>query len=132
VRRARALAAAASLALAAAAAAPQAETEGKKRSAAPNRHGAFAQHRASASWGVGYDFVRQRDASAEALKQCGHPKCEIVHRFRNGCAALADGPAKSAAASGVTRAEAETKALRRCGEANRGAECQLLAWGCTR
>jgi hypothetical protein len=37
----------------------------------------------------------------------------VIHKF-NGCAALADGP-KSGGASGATRDEAETKALRRSG-----------------
>lgn len=103
-----------------------------KQSATPNRFGAIAYHRASQSWGTGYDFARARDASVAALKQCGRPQCEIVHKFKNGCAALADGAKVHAAASGVTRDEAETKALRRCGEVNRAANCALVAWACTR
>lgn len=105
--------------------------ETKKHSSTPNRHGAIAHYRPMQAWGVSYDFARQRDASVEALKQCANPKCEVVHRFRNGCAALADGPKKSFAASGANRAEAEAKALRRCEEGNR-ASCALLAWACTR
>ena len=112
-----------------AAAGAAAETE--KRSSTPNRHGAIAQYRAMQAWGVSHGFARQHDASVEALKQCANPKCEIVHKYRNGCGALADGPKKSVAASGATRAEAEAKALRRCEEANKGS-CTLLAWGCTR
>ena len=109
-------------------------TTGKesKLSATPNRFGAIAYHRASQSWGAGYGYARARDASVEALKQCGHRQCEIVHKFRNGCAALADGPKIQAAASGATRDEAETKALRRCGEVNRAATCNLVSWACTR
>ena len=102
--------------------------EAAKQSAVPNRFGAIAFHRASQSWGVSYDLPRARDAAVEALKQCGHQRCEIVHRFRNGCAALADGPAKAVAASGATRDEAETKALRICG----GDKCRAIAWACTR
>lgn len=102
--------------------------EGKKLSPAPNRFGAIAHHRPSRSWGVSHDFARQRDASVEALRQCAHRNCEVVHKFKNGCAALADGPAKAAVASGVTRAEAETRALKRCG----GEGCSVLAWACTR
>ena len=56
-------------------------------SATPNRFGAIAYHRASLSWGVGYNHARARDANVEALKQCGNGKCEIVHKFKNGCAA---------------------------------------------
>jgi len=103
-----------------------------KQSATPNRFGAIAYHRASQSWGVSYDTARARDASVTALRQCGHERCEVVHRFRNGCAALADGPKTQAAASGATRDEAETKALRRCTDANRAGNCTLVAWACTR
>ena len=106
--------------------------EAAKQSATPNRFGAIAYHRASQSWGTGYDFARARDAGLAALKQCGHRQCEIVHKFRNGCAALADGAKIQAAASGATRDEAETKTLRRCGELNRAANCTLIAWACTR
>ena len=107
-------------------------SKGSKLSATPNRFGAIAYHRASQSWGVGYNFARARDANVEALKQCGHGKCEVVHKFRNGCAALADGPKVHAAASGATRDEAETKTLRRCTETNKQASCTLIAWACTR
>ena len=103
-----------------------------KQSAVPNRFGAIAYHRASQSWGVSFNTVRARDASVEALRQCGHRQCEVVHKFKNGCAALADGAKKPAAASGATRDEAETRALRRCNEANRAENCNLIAWACTR
>src|SRR5688572_21210181 len=108
-----------------------AAAESKKLSSTPNRHGAIAQYRAMQAWGVSHGFARQHDASVEALKQCANPKCEVVHKYRNGCGALADGAKKSVAASGATRAEAEAKALRRCEETNKGS-CTLLAWGCTR
>ena len=98
-----------------------------KQSAIPNRFGAIAYHRASQSWGVSFDKARARDASVEALKQCGQRECEVVHKFKNGCAALADGPKAALAASGATRDEAETKALKRC-----GAGCKPIAWACTR
>ena len=101
--------------------------EAAKQAAAPNRFGAIAYHRASQSWGVSYDMARARDASVEALKQCGQRECEVIHKFKNGCAALADGPKAAATASGATRDEAETKALKRC-----GANCKSLAWACTR
>ena len=64
----------------------------------------------------------------EALRQCGNSRCEVVHRFKNGCAALADGPKAAIGASGATRDEAETKALKRCSDSR----CQLIAWACTR
>ena len=98
-----------------------------KKSATPNRYGAIAYHRESHSWGVSYDAVRARDASVTALQQCGKRECEVVHKYKNGCAALADGPKAHAAASGATRDEAETKAVKRC-----GAGCKPIAWACTR
>jgi hypothetical protein len=101
--------------------------EAAKPSAIPNRFGAIAYHRASQSWGVSYDKARARDASVEALKQCGQRECEVVQKFKNGCAALADGPKAAVTASGATRDEAETKALKRC-----GAGCKPVAWACTR
>ena len=103
-----------------------------KQSATPNRFGAIAYHRATQSWGVSYDMPRARDASVEALKQCGNRECEVVHKYKNGCAALADGPKALAPSSGATRAEAETKALKRCSTLNKGASCNLIAWACTR
>ena len=109
-----------------------AQTKPGKRSAEPNRFGAIAYNSESKSWGVGFNFARARDANVEALKECGNGKCEVVHKFRNGCAALAEGPKVSVAVSGATRDEAETKTLRRCAEKNGGKDCTLLAWGCTR
>ena len=103
-----------------------------KQSATPNRFGAIAYHRATQSWGASYDMARERDASVEALKQCGNRECEVVHKFKNGCAALADGPKAPAPSSGATRAEAETKAMKRCSTLNKGASCKLIAWACTR
>jgi len=98
-----------------------------KQSPVPNRFGAIAYHRPTESWGLSYDKARARDASVEALRQCGRRECEVVHKFKNGCAALADGPKAAFAASGATRDEAETKALKRCGEG-----CKPIAWACTR
>jgi hypothetical protein len=111
---------------------PAVGAETKKKSAAPNRFGAIAFHRPSQSWGVAYDFARARDANVHALKQCVNPQCEVVHRFRNGCAAIADGSRVFAAASGATRHEAETKAQRKCNEQNKNQSCNVLAWSCTR
>ena len=101
--------------------------EAAKQAAIPNRYGAIAYHRASQSWGVSYDTARARDAELAALRQCNQRECLVVHKFKNGCAALADGPKAFAAASGATRDEAETKALKRCGEG-----CKPVAWACTR
>jgi hypothetical protein len=102
--------------------------EAAKQASVPNRFGAIAFHRESQSWGVSFDQPRARDAAVAALKQCNHARCEVVHRFKNGCAALVDGPKEAFAASGATRDEAETKALKRCASAR----CKPLAWACTR
>ena len=102
--------------------------EAAKPSPTPNRFGALAFHKASEAWGAAHDFAQARAARVEALKQCGHPRCEVVHAFKNGCGALADGPKKTVGASGVTRDEAETKALKRCG----AEACRIVAWACTR
>jgi hypothetical protein len=101
--------------------------EAAKPSSIPNRFGAIAYHRDTQSWGVSYDKARARDAAVDALRQCGQQRCEIVHRFKNGCAALVDGPKAAFASSGATRDEAETKALKRCGTG-----CKPIAWACTR
>jgi len=101
--------------------------EAAKQAANTGRYGAIAYERESRSLGISYDKKQARDASLEALKQCGHKKCVVVHKFRGGCAALAEGPKTMAAISGATRDEAETKALKRC-----GADCAVLAWACTR
>ena len=101
--------------------------EAAKPSKVPNRYGAIAYHRDSQSWGVSFDKLRARDAAVEALRQCGEQRCEVVHRFKNGCAALVDGPKAAFASSGATRDEAETKALKRCGSG-----CKSIAWACTR
>ena len=106
--------------------------EAANQSAVPNRYGAIAYHRESQSWGLSFDKARARDASVDALKQCGKKQCEVIHKFKNGCAALAEGPKISVAVSGATRDEAETKTLRRCSEKNGGKECAVLAWACTR
>jgi len=95
----------------------------KKKSA----YGAIAWHKESGSTGYSYDYPSARLAGAEALRQCGHPKCEVVLPLHNECGALAGGAKKSAARRGYTEAEAQAKALNAC-----GAGCKPLAWACTR
>ncbi len=93
----------------------------------PSNHGAIAYHAQSASVGWATDRRTNREARVEALRQCGQPDCEVVASIRGGCAALATSTKAHAVQKGATRAEAETKALRRC-----GAGCTILAWACTR
>jgi hypothetical protein len=90
-------------------------------------YGAIAYHGESGSSGFAVDRKTSREARIEALRQCGEPKCEVVARLRANCGAVAKRAAKFAIERGATRQEAETKALRRCGEA-----CEIAVWACTR
>lgn len=105
---------------------PPAHSTAKKGPAKAD-HGALAFHRGSASSGFAVDQRSARAAQVEALKQCGHARCEIVARLRNGCGAVANGPRRFTVGIGATRQEAETKALRTCGDA-----CEVALWACTR
>jgi hypothetical protein len=90
-------------------------------------HAAIAYHPESGSVGWASDRRTVREAKIEALRQCGHERCEVVAEVSRGCAALARRPKKHVVQKGVTRQEAEAKALRRC-----GGECRIAAWTCTR
>ena len=90
-------------------------------------YGAIAYHHPSGSIGWATDRRTSREARTEALRQCGHAKCEIVATVTRGCSALAKDSKKFVTQRGTTRAEAEAKALRRCGE-----RCEIAAWTCTR
>lgn len=89
--------------------------------------GAIAFHPESGSIGWATDRRTSREAKVEALRQCAHERCEVVASVARGCAALARGVKKHAVQKGVTRQEAEAKALRRCGP-----QCEVAAWTCTR
>ena len=89
-------------------------------------HGAIAVNRDTKAVGYAYDLKTAQEAKREALKQCGERKCEVLTSFKNGCAAVAHRERKLMGMSGVTRDEAETKVMRKC-----GAECKVLAWACT-
>ena len=115
--------AAVSLAVLAAAAAAHGATQTKKQA-----FGAIAYEPARRAVGYAYDFKSARDAKIEALKECGDPNCVVLVSFRNACGAVARGPGKPFAVTGTTRAEAETKALRACGNK----ACEVVAWACTK
>ena len=89
--------------------------------------GAIAYHAGSASAGWATDRKSSREARLEALKACGHQECVVVGTVTRGCVALARNPKKFIVQKGVTRQEAETKALGRC-----GTSCEVAAWTCTR
>jgi hypothetical protein len=90
-------------------------------------YGAIAYHQASGSMGWATDRRTSREASIEALKQCGHEQCVVVASVTRNCAALARNPRKFAVQKGATRQEAETKALNKC-----GVGCEIAVWTCTR
>lgn len=119
---ARLVVALAATVLACASASATAQTRGTK-----GPYGAIAYHAPTHSVGYTYDYPASRAAKIDALKQCGHEKCEVVVSFRNACGALATRDARFGAAEGATRAEAEAKASRKCGK-----DCEIAAWACTR
>ncbi|MBV8030421.1 MAG: DUF4189 domain-containing protein [Betaproteobacteria bacterium] len=90
-------------------------------------HAAIAYHEGTQAVGWSTDRRTSREASTEALKQCGHENCVVVGSVSRGCLALARASAKPFVEKGATRQEAETKALKRCGQA-----CEISAWTCTR
>jgi len=90
-------------------------------------HAAIAYHAESGAVGWATDRKTSREAKLEALRQCSHPRCEVVGEASRGCLALARIARKHVVQKGVTREEAEAKALRRCGDG-----CQIAAWTCTR
>lgn len=106
-----------------AAAATSKEAASKKK----NAYGAIAWHRESGSVGYSHDYATARLAGTEALRQCGHPRCEVVLALHNECGALASNAKGFAARRGYTEAEARSKAANAC-----GADCQPQAWACTR
>lgn len=91
-------------------------------------YGAIALQRETGQLGYAYNAATSRAAKIEALKQCEHARCEVVAAFSNACGALARGSKKYFPATGATRQEAETKALRLCA----AGECEVKAWACTK
>jgi hypothetical protein len=93
----------------------------------PPSTGALAYHRDSGSFGYAVNAADSRSARVAALNQCGHPKCEVVVSLSKDCGAVANGPKRFVASRGATRQEAETRALRQCGDG-----CQIVGWACPR
>lgn len=91
------------------------------------RYGAIAADRDTKAVGYSYDLLSSREAKLEALKQCGSADCEVMVTFRSACGVIANGKTKLWTATGATRQEAQTKALRQCGK-----DCPVLAWACTK
>jgi serine/threonine-protein kinase len=100
---------------------------GKSEKKTVPNYGAIAFHQDSGSKGFSFNQRSAREASVEALKQCGHDNCEVILSIRNACGALASSKKGFASSTGATRAEAETKALKKCGPG-----CDPVIWTCTR
>jgi hypothetical protein len=102
--------------------------------AAPKKgaYAAIALQRETGQFGYVTNAATSRAAKIEALKQCADPRCEVVSAFSNACGVLArqpaPGPKQYVTATGATRQEAESKALRLCA----ARDCEILAWACTR
>ena len=99
----------------------------QKRDSRVGTFAAIAYHPNGGESGWATDRRTSRDAGAEALRQCGHPRCQVAITVRNACAALARGPKQWKTSKGVTRADAESKSLTRCGSG-----CDIVAWTCTK
>jgi hypothetical protein len=103
------------------------EALAKEKATRATAHAAIAYHPESGSVGWATDRKTSREAKIEALRQCSHARCEVVGEASRGCIALARTAKKHVLQQGITREEAEAKALRRCGE-----RCEIAAWTCTR
>lgn len=91
-------------------------------------HGALAWDRVHQRFGYAVSRPTARAAAIEALRHCGDGSCEVVLAFKSSCGALARREARIFTASGATRDEAQTKALKRCD----GPECEIVGWGCNK
>jgi hypothetical protein len=103
------------------------DTAQGKTPARGGHYGAIAYHEASGSLGWSSERRTSREARIEALEQCGHEQCVVVMALTRSCAALARNSKKFFVEKGATRQEAETKALKKCGEG-----CEVAVWTCTR
>jgi len=89
--------------------------------------GAIAYNARTGAFGYAVDVVSKRDAETEAFRQCG-ADCDLIRTFRNACGAVAARPKRAFWDSGASRAIAEAKALRKCGDE----ACKIAVWACTR
>jgi len=92
-------------------------------------HGAIAYNQKTGTFGFSYDFPVARAAKESALARCAEPECIVMVNFRNACAALVQGSKRPFVSQGITRDEASTRAMHKCGDETR---CKPVAWACTR
>jgi len=88
---------------------------------------------ACGAYGYGYDFRKEADARAAAMKNCAGAACKIVGAMRRGCAALAIDAKQPCGSFGwainAHLGKAENASLRRCYEFG-GRDCVVRAWAC--
>jgi hypothetical protein len=87
--------------------------------------GAIAYDSKTGTYGYAVDRKTKRDAESDAFANCA-PHCDLIKTFRDACGAVAAGGKRVAYESGASREIAETKALKKCGEA-----CAIKVWACT-
>ncbi len=92
-------------------------------------HGAIAYHEKSGAFGYSFDFPSARQAKESALAQCGRSGCVVMMSMRNSCAALVQGEKRPFSSQGITRDEAETRALNKCKSEQ---HCKPIVWACTK
>jgi len=106
---------------------PQAGDAATPRKAAKATWGAIAYNTRTGAFGYAVDVASRRSAETEAFRQCG-ADCDLIRTFRNACGAVAARPKRAFWDSGASRAIAEAKALRKCGDE----PCKIAVWACTR
>jgi len=94
--------------------------------------GAFAIG-ACGAYGYGFDFRKEAEARAAAMRKCVGNDCKIVGVLRRGCAALAVDAKNPCGSYGWALnshlGRAENASMRRCYDFG-GRECVVRAWAC--
>jgi len=87
--------------------------------------GAIAYSTTTGAYGFAVDVKTKREAESGAFAKCGS-NCDLIKTFRDACGVVAVGGKRVTYESGASREIAETKALKKCGDA-----CTVKVWACT-
>lgn len=87
--------------------------------------GAIAYNSKTGTYGYSVDVKTKREAETAAFRQCGSD-CDLIKTFRDACGVVAVGGKRVTWETGASREIAETKALKKCGDA-----CSVKVWACT-
>lgn len=87
--------------------------------------GAIAYNSKTGAYGYTVDVKTKREAETAAFRQCGSD-CDLIKTFRDACGVVAVGGKRVTWETGASHEIAETKALKKCGEA-----CTVKVWACT-